>query len=271
MKKIMIAGNWKMNKNLPEALGLVNSINTKLKVLNLPSSISVLVCPPFVDIAKVSDALSDSKIMVGAQNCYYEASGAFTGEVSLDMLKSVGCKYVIIGHSERRNIFGESNELINKKMHAVLSADVTPILCIGETLAERKAGNTFAILKEQLDKCFADVPIEHYINVVVAYEPIWAIGTGVSATPKEIAETHNWLRHYFVEKCGDFIAKDITLLYGGSLNDANAEETLSILNVDGGLIGGASLVAEKFLSIIDTAKKLTSSIPPPPPCSCGMC
>lgn len=255
MRKYLIAGNWKMNTTISEATELVNSLSNGLKKMGEISPI-VLVCPPFTNIPKVAELTANSKIKVGAQNCYSEKKGAFTGEISIDMLKVVGCEYIIIGHSERRAIFGETNELINKKLTAILAENIAPILCIGETIAERKAGNTFKVLEEQLNGCLQGVAGSSIDKIVIAYEPVWAIGTGVSATAAEVAEAHKWLREFLVGKFGAK-ANDIFLLYGGSLSDANAKETLSIEDVDGGLIGGASLVAEKFLSIIETANTLS--------------
>lgn len=254
-RKYLIAGNWKMNTTHSTAETLVSEIVDGIsKIDNLQTK--VLVCPPFINISGVFDIARNSLVKVGSQNCYFEEKGAFTGEISIPMLKEVGCSYIIIGHSERRAIFNESNFLINKKVKAILDAELNPILCIGETLEERQTGKTFDVLQRQLNECLQDLSIDEIARVVIAYEPVWAIGTGVSATPKEIAEAHLWMRNYFIEKVGDFTAKDIYLLYGGSLNDANAKETLSIANVDGGLIGGASLVASKFLSIIETAEHI---------------
>jgi triosephosphate isomerase len=226
------------------------------------NSVTVLVCPPFVNIPKVAELTANSKIKVGSQNCYHEKKGAFTGEISIEMLKTIGCEYIIIGHSERRAIFNETNELINKKLLAILTESITPILCIGETLEERKSGNTFKVLEEQLNGCLQGVDNSSTNSsidkIVIAYERVWAIGTGVSATVTEIAEAHKWLREFLVEKFGAN-ANDVFLLYGGSLSDANAKETLSIANVDGGLIGGASSISEKFLSILETCLDYTKS------------
>jgi len=261
MKKYLIAGNWKMNTTISETTELINSLSNGLKKMDetySASAVTVLVCPPFTNIPKVAeltvDNLNNGKkiIKVGSQNCYYEKKGAFTGEISIEMLKAIGCEYIIIGHSERRAIFNETNELINKKLLAILTESITPILCIGETLEERKTGNTFKVLEEQLNDCLQGIDNSTIDKIVIAYEPVWAIGTGVSATVAEIAEAHKWLREFLVGKFGAK-ANDVFLLYGGSLSDANAKETLSIANVDGGLIGGASLVTEKFLAIIETA------------------
>ena len=307
MRKYLIAGNWKMNTTISETSQIINSIvchcgldpqspdynkeiADKARNDEYSNPITVLLCPPFVNIPKATELihrhceqsvaipdLNNSKshskeiattssrndsslnIKIGAQNCYFEKKGAFTGEISVEMLKEVGCSYVIVGHSERRAIFDETNELINKKLLAILSEDLIPILCIGETIEDRKSGNTFTVLEQQLNGCLLGIDnsdidgVNSNIDkIVIAYEPVWAIGTGVSATAAEVAEAHKWLREFLVGKFGEK-ANDVYLLYGGSLSDANAEEVLSIKDVDGGLIGGASLVAERFLSIIKTA------------------
>ena len=258
MKEFLIAGNWKMNTTLSEA----NELLTKLLNFLVNKSknneeilTKILLCPPFVNIQKVWELAANSKIKVGAQNCYFEKNGAFTGEISVEMLKSVGCEYVIIGHSERRAIFNETNELINKKIKSVLAENLTPILCIGETLSERKSKQTFSVLEQQLNLCLNGIDKSMISKIVIAYEPIWAIGTGISATLDEIEEAHFWLRNFLVKQFGEH-ANKVFLLYGGSLSDTNSKEIFSIENVDGGLIGGASLVAEKFISIIETANSI---------------
>lgn len=266
MRKYLIAGNWKMNTTISETKELINSLKNGLeKIGNVPATI--LVCPPFVNIPTVKELTQNTQIKVGAQNCHFEKKGAFTGEVSVAMLQSVGCDYIIIGHSERRSLFGETNEFINKKLKTILESGITPIVCIGETLEERKSEATFTVLKEQLEGSLADINNADIDKIVIAYEPVWAIGTGVAATAKEIAVAHNWLREFLVNKYGSN-AKNIYLLYGGSLSDANAEETLGIEDVNGGLIGGASLVTEKFLSIIKTANNFIENPPNNNQCCC---
>jgi len=255
MKKFLIAGNWKMNNTLNMSEELFSAINIAVSNINENdlANIEIVVCPNFVNIYHIVLKASGIPVYVGAQNCYTEIKGAFTGEISATMLKSVGCKYCIVGHSERRTIFKESNEFINKKVKVLIENDINPILCIGETIEERKSSNTFSVLKSQLDNCLKDISTDDLPKIVIAYEPVWAIGTGISATTKEIAEAHNWLRHYLIANYGEIIANKIYILYGGSLTENNADETFSIENVNGGLIGGASLVADKFLSIIHTA------------------
>ncbi len=263
MNKFIIAGNWKMNMNANAGEALAESINSKLNekkfiiTENIKENIRIIVCPPFVTIPTVANKLNslNNTIYLGAQNCYYEPKGAFTGEVSIEMLKSAGCEYTIIGHSERRSIFGENDELINKKLLALLANNMLPILCIGELLEERQSGYTFNVLERQLDNCLKGVNKEQIVDIVIAYEPVWAIGTGISATANEIVEAHDWLRNYFIKHYGAQ-GENVFLLYGGSLNDANASEIFAIENVNGGLIGGASLDADKFTSIVISASQL---------------
>lgn len=255
MNKFIIAGNWKMNTTITDGVEIAKNIALNVdQIANLKSK--VIICPPFTHIYSIFKEVCKSKISVGAQNCYFEQKGAFTGEISVDMLKAVECQYIIVGHSERRLYFKESNSDINKKIKAILTNKLNTILCIGETLEQRKNGTTFDVLKKQLDECLADISEEEIKNIVIAYEPVWAIGTGVSASINEVKEAHDWMRSYFEKKYPN-AGKDIYLLYGGSLNDKNAPEILAVENVNGGLIGGAALVPEKFLSIIDTAEKLS--------------
>lgn len=254
MRKLLIAGNWKMNTGLEETSFLVSSID-EYKSTHDNKNVEVLVCPPYVNLITAVDTAAGSPVKVGAQNCYYEDKGAFTGEISANMLREIGCKYVIIGHSERREIFKEDDELINKKIVAVMNHKLTPILCIGEKLEERQAGNTNNILESQLEKALQNVEISDYSKFVIAYEPVWAIGTGISATTEQANETHNWIRNYLIGKLGAE-AEDIRILYGGSMNEMNALELLKLENVDGGLIGGASLKASSFNQIIEIANSV---------------
>ena len=260
MRNFLIAGNWKMNNTLSMAeeliSGIVDSISKKTK--EELTNVKILVCPEFINLHKVKLIANDSSIFVGAQNCYSELKGAYTGEISPNMLKSLDCQYCIVGHSERRTIFKENDDFINSKIKLLLDADIVPILCVGETLEQRQSGNTFKILKEQLDGSLIGIEKHNVAKIVVAYEPVWAIGTGIAATTKEIEEAHNWLRDYFTTNYEEFISNQIYLLYGGSLTEKNAEETFEINNVNGGLIGGASLVREKFISIINTAIKISN-------------
>lgn len=252
MKKYLIAGNWKMNTNIAEAVELASDIlNEYVHIKN----VDVLVCPPFTNIHHVKLKLEGSPIMIGAQNCHYEESGAFTGEISVDMLKSLGCDYIIIGHSERRSIFNEKDDLINKKARAILSKGLKPILCIGETLEERKAEKTNDVLGSQLSNDLDSISIESADDIVIAYEPVWAIGTGISAESEQIEDAHEFVRDFLKKRFPEF-GDDILIQYGGSVKPDNADEILSIENVNGALIGGASLKAEKFIPIISAAQNL---------------
>lgn len=248
MSKYLIAGNWKMNTNLDEAKKITDELHG---YKDFDSEVEMLICPPFTHIGFLSELVDLSRVSLGAQNVHYEPKGAYTGEISNEMLLSVGCEYVIIGHSERRSYFNETNELINKKVVNSLNAGLRVILCIGETLEDRESGNTNEVLEEQLTKGLLGV--EETINLKIAYEPVWAIGTGKTATSEQISETHKFISNFLNLRFGDNIIK---ILYGGSMNAENAKDILSISNVNGGLIGGASLKPESFLSIYNSAIEL---------------
>ncbi len=257
-RKFIIAGNWKMNTTINSCVPIINNIISELNNISEIKN-SIIICPPFTNLTQVGNEISKynkNNMFLGAQNCYHQPKGAFTGEISIEMLTALNCQYIIVGHSERRAYFCETDAEINKKILALLASGVTPILCIGETLEERKSENTFNILKSQLDACLKGIPKEKISEVVVAYEPVWAIGTGISATVQEIEEAHNWLREYFTKNYSE-IGEEVYLLYGGSLNNNNAPQILSVHNVNGGLIGGASLEADKFISIIKTSEELS--------------
>ena len=247
MKKYILAANWKMNLVQRDALKLAREIHQNSNPLD--SNIDVILCPPFVHISSLVNELQNSAIQIGAQNCNENPQGAYTGEISAEMLKSYDCDYVILGHSERREYYSESNELINKKIKIALSNKLKVILCVGESLEERQSDKTNIILNKQLTECLLGINKEHFGKIIIAYEPIWAIGTGVTQTINEITETHNVIRNYLIEIAG---GKGITIpiLYGGSLNEKNASEILKINEVSGGLIGGASLKSNSFLQII---------------------
>jgi triosephosphate isomerase len=257
MRRYLIAGNWKMNNGQSSTKQLINEIKSRLAE-SQQGSIEVLVCPPAISIETAVMASSGSFIKVGAQNCHFETKGAFTGELSVGMIYESGCSHVIIGHSERRTYFYEDDKMIAKKVSAAFSGGLIPILCIGETLSERQAGKTFEILTKQLDEDMSAIQSGDIGRLVIAYEPVWAIGTGISATNEQVAEAHAWIRNYLVKHFKDS-GENILILYGGSLNDQNAPEILAIQNVDGGLIGGASLKSDTFLSIINTAISLSGS------------
>ncbi len=254
MKKFLIAGNWKMNKTPAESVKFVEELGSGLVPKNL-KDMEVLVCPPFTSLDRIKEVIQPHEIHLGAQNCYHQGSGAFTGEISIPMLKDTGCEYIIIGHSERRHIFNESNDLINNKVNAVLEAGLKPIMCIGETLDERNQNKTFDILKEQIDKGLNGIDVNKLENLVFAYEPVWAIGTGISAEPPQIEEAHKWIRDYLSRQFGS-VTEMTMILYGGSMKPKNAESILTLEGVNGGLIGGASLDPSSFLSIISIAESM---------------
>jgi len=247
-----------MNTTINSCVSIMSEIVSELNAISEINS-SVVICPPFTNLFQVGSEIqkyNKKNMFLGAQNCYHQPKGAFTGEISIEMLTALNCKYIIVGHSERRAYFYETDAEINKKVLAILEHELNPILCIGETLEERKSGNTFNVLKSQLDACLVNISKENISKVVIAYEPVWAIGTGVSATVSEVQEAHSCLRKYLVENYQSE-GESIYLLYGGSLNDSNAPQILSVLDVNGGLIGGASLEPKKFISIIKTAEELS--------------
>ena len=247
-RKTIIAGNWKMNKTASET----KKFAEELKAL-LPKAkwCDIVVCVPSVNIAAALKGFKDARVSVGAQNVFYEKSGAYTGEVSADMLKDLGVKYVIIGHSERRQYFGETDFTVNRKVLAALEAGLHPIICVGETLEQRELGITMELIALQVKSALAGVPAEKLRKCVIAYEPVWAIGTGKTAGPAEIKEAHELirgdLRTMFASAC-----TELPILYGGSVKPSNAREILGLDNVDGVLVGGASLEAKSFLAIINS-------------------
>ena len=244
MRKPIIAGNWKMNKTQAEAKELVNA----LKPLVKDAECDVVVCVPFTDINAVVEAAKGSNIHVGAQNVHFADHGAFTGEISADMLLEAGVEYVIIGHSERRQYFGETNETVNKRTLTALEKGLKPIVCVGETLEERETGKTEEVLKKQVVEGLKDV--EALSSVIIAYEPIWAIGTGKTATAEQANETIGYIRKVIAENFCPKCAEKIRIQYGGSMNAKNAHELMSMPEIDGGLIGGASLKAEDFSIVV---------------------
>ncbi|MDR3274252.1 MAG: triose-phosphate isomerase [Puniceicoccales bacterium] len=253
-RKFLIAGNWKMSNGIADSVSLVDVIKSRTsKIL----SIDMLVCPPFTALDAARKAAAGSLLRIGAQNMYHESKGAFTGEVSYSMLRDCNISHVILGHSERRTIFGESDELINKKVCAALGNSLLPILCIGETEAEREKNQTFTVIEAQLEKCLRGVSNEQAENLVIAYEPVWAIGTGKTATPEIAQEAHSFVREQLAKIFNEKLANSVRILYGGSMKAANAEALLNQPDIDGGLIGGASLIADEFCSIIGTADKLS--------------
>lgn len=253
MRKKIVAGNWKMHMNLTESVQLISEIKKKLESADI--NCGVIICPPFTSLDAASSMIKNSHIQLGAQNMHFESKGAFTGEVSADMLKNVGCEFVILGHSERRTIFKETDEFINKKIHAAISASLIPIFCIGETLEEREKGITFDVVKRQMKIGLENVSSENAEKMILAYEPVWAIGTGKTATPEQAEEVHAYLRKLIAEMYNEECANNITIQYGGSVKPENAKELFSQPNIDGGLIGGACLKADSFFRIISAVDK----------------
>jgi triosephosphate isomerase len=248
MRKNIIAGNWKMNKNLSEAIQLVSDLKSELEDNSLNAEI--IVAPPFTSLEAINSLLKDSSIKLAAQNMHPSDSGAFTGEVSAEMLKSVGCQYVILGHSERRTIFGESDDFINQKVKQAFENELTPILCCGESLEERENGTTFNVVEAQLRAGLNGLTKEQIQNVIIAYEPIWAIGTGKTATPEQAQEVHAFIRKLLTELTSSEIANNVTIQYGGSVKPENAKELLSKPDIDGAFVGGACLKADSFRDIV---------------------
>jgi triosephosphate isomerase len=252
MRKPFVAGNWKMNTNSRTSVELVKRIASG-SAETAGQSVTVAVCPPFVYLQAVAQALSSSNIAVGAQDIYSEPEGAFTGEISSAMLKDVGCSYCLCGHSERRHIIGESDELINKKVTAAIGGGLLPILCVGELLEEREASQTNEVVTRHVKEGLAGLSAEKLQAVTVAYEPVWAIGTGRTATPEQAQEVHDFIRKLLAQMYDGRLAEEIRILYGGSVKPGNAADLMAQKDIDGLLVGGASLKAEDFLAIIQAA------------------
>lgn len=246
MRRPLIAGNWKMNTNRASAVALAEGVAKKAEAVK---NADLAVCPPSCYLDAVGRAIAGSKVALGAQNMYHEKDGAFTGELSAAMLLDLGCTYVILGHSERRHILGETDQAINKKVHAALAAGLTPIVCVGELLAEREAGKTQEVIRRQFDGSLAGLSAEQMAKLVIAYEPVWAIGTGKVATPQQAEEVHGALRKLMADRYNGSIADLVRILYGGSVKPENAAELLRQPDIDGALVGGASLKADQFLGI----------------------
>lgn len=251
MRRKVIAGNWKMNNDLQQSVSLIDELKNKL--VNKSLNCDVIICPPFTSLYEAKKLIDGSLIKLGAQNMYYEDSGAFTGEISAQMLKSVGCEYVILGHSERRTIFGEKDEMINKKIKKALSQKLKPIFCVGETLEEREKDITEKVIKKQIEKGLVDITPDEILDVIIAYEPVWAIGTGKTATPQQAQEVHQYIRKLLTNMYSKDFANMIVIQYGGSVKPDNARELLSQKDIDGALVGGACLKADSFLGIIEAA------------------
>ena len=252
MRKNIVAGNWKMNKNLQEGIALAKDLNAALTA-DKPNC-DVIICTPFIHLASVVPAVDASIIGVGAETCADKVSGAYTGEVSAEMVASTGAKYVILGHSERRAYYHETPEILKEKVQLALANGLTPIFCIGEVLEERKQGIQNQVVFDQLAGSLFDLSAEDFSKIVLAYEPVWAIGTGLTATPEQAEEIHAYIRSVIAEKFGAEVAENTSILYGGSCKPSNAKELFANPNVDGGLIGGAALKVEDFKGIIDAFK-----------------
>ncbi|MFH1716357.1 MAG: triose-phosphate isomerase [Planctomycetota bacterium] len=252
MRKPFVAGNWKMNTDSHTSVKLAERIAAG-SVEAAGQSVTVAVCPPFAYLQAVAKALGASGIAVGAQDVYFEQNGAFTGEISTSMLKDVGCTYCLCGHSERRHVIGETDELINKKVAATINGGLLPILCVGELLAEREASKTNEVVARHLKEGLAGLSDEKVSAVTIAYEPVWAIGTGMTATPQQAQEVHDFIRNLLGEMYDGQLAEGIRILYGGSVKPDNAAELMSQQDIDGLLVGGASLKADDFLAIMQEA------------------
>ena len=253
MRKKIIAGNWKMNKTPSEAIALAEGL---VKAVGSETKADVVVCPPFTALTTVANIIKGSNISLGAQDMYWEVSGAYTGEVSPTMLLDCGCKYVILGHSERRAYFAETNETVNKKVKAAHQHGLIPIVCVGETWEEREAGKMEAVVSDMVINGLAGLSEEQIVNTIIAYEPVWAIGVGKTpATPEQADAVHKFLRKLLTDKFGAKVAEAVRIQYGGNMSEKNVEVLLKIQDIDGGLIGGASLKVDSFAFLIQTAAK----------------
>ena len=247
MRKKIVAGNWKMNTTVAEGIELAG--NLVAKAAEIPSDVELVVAPPFTHLVSVASKISGTPIQLSAQNCANQPKGAFTGEVSADMLKSAGCAYTILGHSERREYYAETSETLVQKINLAFASGLKVIFCVGERLEERNALKHFEVVGKQIEEVLFTLSAEQMANVVIAYEPVWAIGTGVTATSEQAQEIHAFIRKFISEKFGAKVAEDTTILYGGSCKPSNAKELFACPDIDGGLIGGASLKADDFLAI----------------------
>jgi len=250
MRKLFIAGNWKMNKTITEALDLAKELKENVGEV---SALTIAICPSFLCLDALTNVVRKTSIKLGAQNMYHKDEGAFTGEVSALMLRDAGCDYVILGHSERRQYFSETNDLINKKTKAALKHGLVPIVCVGETLQEREAGKTFDVVKDHVTKSLKDLTHEELKKIVIAYEPVWAIGTGKTATPEQAQEVHGYIRSLLSEMANADVAQSIVIQYGGSVKPDNTKDLMKQKDIDGALVGGASLTADSFTAIITNA------------------
>jgi triosephosphate isomerase len=252
MRKLLMAGNWKMNKTVSEAVCVAKALKCALSDV---TEIEILVCPTFIGLYAVNNEIRGSNINLGAQDIFWETKGAFTGEISPVMIKDVGCSYVIIGHSERRQYFGETDETVNKKTKAALAVGLAPVVCVGETLKEREDGIALKVIEKQIKEGLVGLNTQQAFSTVIAYEPVWAIGTGKTATPEQAQEVHFFIRKVYAQMYGGEIAEKTRILYGGSVNPGNVSELMKKPDIDGGLVGGASLEAESFAKLFKYFKK----------------
>jgi len=255
MKKTIIAGNWKMYKTILEAIELANGLKRELFDLDI-QDIDIVLCPPFSALSEVSEVINESNIQLGAQDVYWQEEGAFTGEISPLMLKDAGCDFVIIGHSERRQYFNETNESVNKKIKAALKEELTPIVCVGETLAQRQSGKTFQVLDDHVKNALSEISEEQAVKLVIAYEPVWAIGTGKTATSQQAQEAQGYIRNLLAKMYNKDTAQGVRIQYGGSVKPENIVELLSQPDIDGALVGGASLKVDSFSEIVKLASEI---------------
>ena len=246
-RRPLIAGNWKMYKTCSEA---VETARQLVKLTAAAADVEVMIAPPFTALSAVSEVVKDSNVFLGAQNLFWEKEGAFTGEISAAMLISTGCRHVIIGHSERRQYFGETDETVNKKLRSAIKNDLIPVLCVGETENERESNQTFTVLDKQMQNGLEGFSADDLETLVIAYEPVWAIGTGKTATSDQAQEAHQFLRSLVDKRLGNVLAKSIRILYGGSVKPNNIAELMAMADIDGALVGGASLSAETFSQIV---------------------
>jgi len=251
-RKRIIAGNWKMNKTVSESEMLATDIKRDLAEC---SDVDVVLCPPFTSLSVVADVVGETAIKFGAQNMHWEASGAYTGEISPYMLRSLYCHFVILGHSERRAYFGETDAIINKKTRAALAASLTPIVCVGETIEERQAEKHMDVVRTQVQGSLAEIDAADLKKLVIAYEPVWAIGTGLTATPEQAQEMHAFIRSVLAGMANEDVAQSVRIQYGGSMKPSNAAELLAKPDIDGGLIGGAALEAKSFVELVRIAQQ----------------
>jgi triosephosphate isomerase len=251
MRKPIVAGNWKMNKTVAEAIDLAKDIKRDLADC---ADVDIVLCPPFTALKAVSDAITGTHVDLGAQNMHWEASGAYTGEVAPGMLRELFCHYVILGHSERRQFFHETDETVNRKVKAALAANLHPIVCVGELLEDRDAGRTETVVETQLRGSLVGLSTREWLDVIIAYEPVWAIGTGRTASPEQAQEVHAFIRGVIKSMADEAVSQSVRIQYGGSMKPSNARELMGQPDIDGGLIGGAALEARSFVEIVKAAQ-----------------